>query len=191
MLRPSHSTRLLLPLIILTLVALFAAGCAGPDLRNPPRLATQTARAGLTPTPSMPPLSLPAPTATGEPLDQTAGAGQPSRNATITLWVNSSQPQYQAALAEMIDTFRASHDIHVELVTIAPDLLPDLINTAAVSETFPLPDLVMMPLEYVVGWAERGILDVDAADSARTRRRVRPGRGHSQRWLAAAYPLSL
>jgi multiple sugar transport system substrate-binding protein len=111
-------------------------------------------------------MQIAAPTATGEPVtvDEESGATNPAY-PTVTLWVNKTAPQYEAALREMIAEFTASHQVHVELVTVAPDTMPDLISTAAVSETFSLPDMVVLPLEYTVGWAERGILDPSAAQA--------------------------
>jgi multiple sugar transport system substrate-binding protein len=142
-------------------INLLLSACA-PDLVNPPRVATATARAGRAPTPTLPPVSLPAPTATGAPV---SGGSQldAGHNPTVTLWVNKTSRQYEVALQNVIDEFSAAHDIHVELVTVAPDLLPDLVETAALSSTFRLPDVVIMPLEYVTGWAERGVLNSEAS----------------------------
>lgn len=92
-------------------------------------------------------------------------AQQQPVNPTVTLWVNKTSAQYDAALREMIDDFSAAQNVHVELVTIAPDLLPDLVRQAAVSNTLQLPDVLIFPLEYAVGWAERGILDPSAAQA--------------------------
>lgn len=145
-------------------VTLLFVACV-PDLTNPPRLQN-------TPQPSelqedgLPPMQIAAPTPTGEPItiSEASGATNPAY-PTVTLWINKTAPQYEAALREMIAEFTASHPVHVELVTVSPDSLPDLINTAAVSETFSLPDIVVLPLEYTVGWAKRGILDPSAAQA--------------------------
>ena len=152
---------LLLPLLALVLLA----ACV-PNFSQPPRLSAPTVDPRTLPGQESEPLVLPAPTATGEP--PTAGGADATRapvNPTVTLWVNKSSPQYDQALRRMIDDFSATHDIHVELVTIAPDLLPDLVSDAAMTETLQLPDLVVFPLEYAAGWAKRGILDPSAAQS--------------------------
>lgn len=143
---------------------LTALAACGPDLSNPPRLATATAQQASAPTATPGLMDLPAPTATGEATVGGApstgeAAGGAATNPTLTLWVNKTSPQYEAALEAMIAAFSAEHAIHVELVTMAPDQFPDLVETAAVSPTYPLPDVMVLPLEYSIGWAEQGILD--------------------------------
>ena len=158
----------ILVLAAVGIVTLLAA-CA-PDLSNPPRLVTATAQQASGPTATPEAMNLPAPTATGEPpavTGETAVATEDAAtvNPTLTLWVNKTSPQYEAALEEMIAAFSADHAIHVELVTMAPDQFPDLVQTAAVSPTYPLPDVMVLPLEYSVGWAEQGILDGATANA--------------------------
>lgn len=154
-------------ILAILLGALFlTAGLLGaciPDLQNPPRLSATPA--GLTGQASDldEPLRLPAPTSTGTPLTQESSETERDLHTTLTLWVNTTSPQYESTLRRMIDDFSAGSDVHVELVTIAPDLLPDLVRTAAVSTSFDLPDMVVLPLEYASGWATDGILDADAA----------------------------
>ncbi|MCP4426939.1 MAG: extracellular solute-binding protein, partial [Chloroflexi bacterium] len=46
---------------------------------------------------------------------------------------------------------------------VSPPLLPKLMETAVISDAFPLPDIVLHPIEYTMGWAERGILDTAVA----------------------------
>lgn len=166
--QPALSQRLLrlglafaLPLLALTLL-----GACVPNFGEPPRLSAPTADPTALSGGEDEPLILPAPTATGEPLTPDGAEASPQAvNPTITLWVNRSSPQYDAALRQMISSFNDAHNIHVELITIAPDLLPDLVRQAAVSDTTSLPDLVVFPLEYAVGWARRGILDPEAAQA--------------------------
>ena len=158
---PRLALALLLPFLALALLV----SCV-PNFARPPRLAAPTVDSASIGGGETEPLLLPAPTATGEPMtaDGTTAQQQPF-NPTVTLWVNRSSPRYDAALREMIDGFSATHNVHVELVTIAPDLLPDLVRQAAVSDTTRLPDIVVFPLEYAVGWARRGILDPSAAQA--------------------------
>lgn len=137
-----------------------------PNFSDPPRLSAPTVDPGALTGNNAEPLVLPAPTATGEPMTtEISAAEQQPVNPTVTFWVNKSTPQYEAALEEMIADFSATNNIHVELVTIAPDLLPDLVRHAAVSRTAQLPDVLIFPLEYAVGWAARGILDPAAAQA--------------------------
>ncbi|MFW6183306.1 MAG: ABC transporter substrate-binding protein [Chloroflexota bacterium] len=161
--RPRRSAWRLVLLAALWFTGTVMVACV-PDLMNPPRL-----EQGATPQPleedsPEEPLRLPAPTPTGPATAQQDAAAERTGFPTVTLWIHKTSPQYEQALREMIDEFTASNQVHVELVTIAPDALPDLVGTAAVSSSLPLPDLVMLPLEYAVGWAERDILDPTAAE---------------------------
>jgi hypothetical protein len=45
----------------------------------------------------------------------------------------------------------------VELRQVEPMLLPELVNTAVLSNT--LPDLLLYPIAYSAGWGERGIFN--------------------------------
>jgi len=150
-------------LIPLTLLALLLAACQAV---TPPRLATATARAAETPTPTREPVVLPAPTPT-----LSAASEQPPEapiqtdpNPSITVWVNETSDEHEAVLQEMADTFTAQSQIDVEMVLVSPQLLPELVTTAVLSDT--LPDVILHPFEYSDGWAERGILDPAAADAA-------------------------
>lgn len=151
--------RALVPLAFCLLF--FATGCQ-PSLLEPPRAATQAARAAGTAVPTATPLTLPAPTPTGEPIQPIAtpiAAVEP--NPVITLWVNETSAAHKAALEEMAAEFTTQHNIDLEFVMIDADRLPVLAETAVVSGT--LPDLILHPIEYSVGWAEKGILDPTAA----------------------------
>ena len=64
-------------------------------------------------------------------------------------------------LRQMADGFGETHNVTVEMVQIASASLPKLVNTAVLSGT--LPDIVIHPIEYTLGWEARGILDADAA----------------------------
>lgn len=155
----AHRSRvpwLLLPLSALLLVAL--AACA-PGLLNPPREGAELQAAP----PTTGPMVLRAPTPTGEPYLGQATAPSGSGNPTLTLWLEKPNARYEAALDELIAAFTARHKISVELVTVSSELLPELVATAATTATFDLPDVVIAPLEYVVGWEEEGILDAEAA----------------------------
>lgn len=59
----------------------------------------------------------------------------------------------------MTADFSQTYQIDVELVLVSPPLLPKLMETAVLSDAFDLPDIVLHPVEYTMGWAERGILD--------------------------------
>ncbi len=59
----------------------------------------------------------------------------------------------------MVADFSQTYQIDVELMLVRPQLLPKLMETAVVSDVFDLPDIVLHPVEYTMGWAEQGILD--------------------------------
>jgi multiple sugar transport system substrate-binding protein len=147
-------------LLVIGLVAL--ASCR-PALLDPPRQATNEAQQALTPTPSPTAwlLDAPEPTGTrlvGEPTPTTVLADP---NRLITLWVNETSAEHNRVLREMSVDFTSQSGIQVELILVAPDRLPGLVSSAVLSNT--LPDLILHPLEYTVGWAEQGVLDAEAA----------------------------
>lgn len=64
-------------------------------------------------------------------------------------------------MQELAAAFSGQTGANVAVQLVAPALLPELVNTAVLSGT--LPDLVVHPLEFTAGWAERGVLDSSAA----------------------------
>ncbi len=138
-------------------MGILAAAC-----QPTPRMATATAQAGMPPTPSSEPVILPAPaeTAVFPPSAPLATGPNPS----ITVWINETSPEHKQILNQMAAEFSQLNQIDVELLLVSPALLPKLMETAVLSPTFPMPDLVLHPIEYTMGWAERGILDVTAAN---------------------------
>lgn len=153
--------------IAFLLVLLFITGCQA-DLANPPRLATATAQAqqAAAPTNTPEPLLLAAPTATAESMRPTSPT-EPLASGPyprLTIWVNESAPIYNQVMEEMVAAFSANHNIDVEWRLVSPLLLPQLVETAVSTTTLDLPDLILHPIEFTVGWAERGILDPVAAE---------------------------
>jgi len=155
----SHFSLLTFYFSLFTLLALTACGLA-----NPPRLATATAQAAFTPTPSPEPLILSVATPTAVSGENPAAPPQAEPNPSITVWVNETSDAHEAMLEQMATDFEAQHNVDVEMVLVAPQLLPDLVNTAVLSNT--LPDIIIHPLEFSVGWAERGIFDTAANAAA-------------------------
>ncbi len=150
------------------LVLLFVTGCQA-DLANPPRLATATAQAEqvAAPVTTPEPLILPAPTPTAESQRPAATTAEPiaiGPYPRLTIWVNESAPAYRALMEQMVADFTADHAIDVEWRLVSPMLLPRLVETAVSTDTLDLPDLILHPIEFTVGWAERGILDPSAAE---------------------------
>ena len=150
----SGRTRFIIQHSLLIIVALFLTAC-GLDLDNPPRLATATAQSEIGPTATAVPLYLPAPTATAvAPADGSDINSEP--NPILTVWINETSPEHTELLEGMMAEFSDSRNINVELVQVSSRLLPDLMATAVLSDT--LPDIVLHPMAYTMGWADRGIL---------------------------------
>ncbi len=96
-----------------------------------------------------------------QPIPTTAGP-----NPTLTVWINETSPEHAQMLNQMVAEFSQASQIDVELMLVAPNLLPKLMETAVISDAVPLPDIVLHPIEYTMGWAERGILDTAVTAAA-------------------------
>ncbi len=148
-------------LIFVALAVFLVSGCGA--LSNPPRLATATALAALSPTETPEPILLAAPTQTINNQQSTNNEQQPiidiQANPVLTVWVNETSAEHEATLDEMMVQFSELNNIDVELKLVSPSLLPELVKTAVLSYT--LPDIIIHPLEQSVGWAEEGIFDAN------------------------------
>lgn len=148
--------------ILILMAAFFVSGCGA--LSNPPRLATATALAALSPTETPESILLAAPTQTSNGQQSTSNEQQPTTNVQVnpvlTVWVNETSAEHEVVLNEMVAQFSELHNIDVELKLVSPSLLPELVQTAVLSYT--LPDIIIHPLEQSVGWAEEGIFDANA-----------------------------
>jgi multiple sugar transport system substrate-binding protein len=133
-----------------------------PAIFTPPRLATSTARQQIVPTASPEPLFLPAPTPTAfsEPVTEPVPAAV--NNPSLTVWINETSDEHRVALQEMVERFEQQNRVAVELQLVSPALLPKLMETAVLSDT--LPDIVLHPMAYTAGWADRDILDAATAN---------------------------
>ncbi|MCA9921868.1 MAG: extracellular solute-binding protein, partial [Anaerolineales bacterium] len=143
--------------LLLIFIVLFAGACTG--LSNPPRLATTTAQAALPATPTSEPLIIAAPTTTAVSSTNISQPTDLSPNPVLSVWVNETSRVHEVALKTMMDEFTAEYNIDVELMMVSPMLLPELVNTAVVSAT--LPHIIIHPIEYTAGWAERGYFDIE------------------------------
>lgn len=167
---PSTTGFFVLGLII---ISLFTAGCS-VDLTHPPRLATATAQAAATATPPSPPLIIPAPTVTPGPdelnVDSsvTISSVEVTRESVpeLTVWVNEISPEHRRILDEMAAEFSEQSGADVSIQLVSPALLPQLVQTAVLSDT--LPDIIFHPIEYTAGWTEQGILDPAAIGTVLT-----------------------
>lgn len=86
---------------------------------------------------------------------------------TVTFWTTLIEPKRMEVQQQLAAEFMALHpNIEVEVVPVDENELPTRIAAAYAAGN--LPDLVRVPLDYVIGWAEEGILDVEAATALLT-----------------------
>ena len=156
--QPFTPTHLLFASILLLL---FLVSCQSQTFTLP-RLAATTAVAETVPREPAEPLYLPAPTATVDPVQRgQAGEAGVTRAPALNVWINETSPEHRELLQGMMNDFTQQSGIDVALQLVSPMLLPDLMQTAVLSDT--LPDVVLHPLEYTMAWNEEGILDSQAA----------------------------
>ena len=80
--------------------------------------------------------------------------------ADITFWTTEVQPARMAKQEEMAKAFEAKTGIKVEVIPVEEKDLGT--RATAASAAGDLPDVIYHTLQYVLPWAEAGILDVDA-----------------------------
>ena len=80
--------------------------------------------------------------------------------ADIQFWTTEVQPERMAKQEEMAKAFEAKTGIKVEVIPIEEKDLGTRATAAAAAGD--LPDVIYHTLQYVLPWAEAGILDVDA-----------------------------
>jgi len=148
----------------LAALLVFMTACR-PALMDPPRTATMAAVIEKTPTPAAP-VELPAPTPTGLPIGTAGAIESAPANPELVFWGLQRSNAEAEALRTIVDGFNAENDINVELFLVEPQLLAGLMRTAVISDSFQLPDVVMLPLEFTAGWVEQGILSSQAATAA-------------------------
>jgi multiple sugar transport system substrate-binding protein len=80
---------------------------------------------------------------------------------TISFWTTETEPAPLETIQGIIAGFTTTTGINVELVPVDQDALYQVMLTNAAAGA--LPDVVFHPLDFTTGWANAGILDVDAA----------------------------
>ena len=80
--------------------------------------------------------------------------------ADIKFWTTETQPARMAKQEDMAKAFEAKTGIAVEVIPIDEKELGKRATAAAAAGD--LPDVIYHTLQYVLPWAEAGILDVDA-----------------------------
>ncbi len=82
--------------------------------------------------------------------------------ADIKFWTTEVQPARMAKQEEMAKAFEAKTGIKVDVIPVEEKELGTRATAAAAAGD--LPDVIYHTLQYVLPWAEAGILDVDAND---------------------------
>lgn len=83
-------------------------------------------------------------------------------SAQLTIWTTQVQPERIAVQEAIAADFEAASGTSLEIIPVEESELAARI-TAAFSAG-DLPDLIYHPVSQTIGWAEAGILDVDAAN---------------------------
>ena len=81
----------------------------------------------------------------------------------ISFWSTETQPERIEITAQIIDDFTEKTGIEVIRVYISEDALPGAMEAAAANGH--LPEVIFHPVDYTLGWAQQGWLDVAAADA--------------------------
>lgn len=132
------------------------------SLFTPPRLTVESGPSQIGPGGTAEPVLLPAPTPTGEPVVPEITLPSTHSNSILTIWVDETSEEHERVLNLMAEEFEREEEISVEMVMVSPALMPELMETAILSDT--LPDVVVHPIALTMGWASRDILDAAATD---------------------------
>jgi multiple sugar transport system substrate-binding protein len=92
--------------------------------------------------------------------DDTAPTAAPE-SRRISFWSAETQPERLKATQAIIDAFTEETGITVQLVPVDENALSQVMPANANAGT--LPDVIFHPLDFTVGWANAGILDIAAA----------------------------
>lgn len=133
--------------LLVIALALVASACTAAESDSPPETVI---------------VEVPGETVTVTSIVEVPGeAPPPETRETIKFWSTETQPARLEKTQAIIDAFTAQTGIAVQLTATSEDALPQLMLTNAASGT--LPDVVFHPLDFTIGWANAGLLDVDAA----------------------------
>jgi multiple sugar transport system substrate-binding protein len=94
-----------------------------------------------------------------------SGGGVPPGiiDGPMTFWSTEVQPERVAVTNRIVDAFSEQTGIEVVRFFISEDALPETIEAAAAEGR--LPEVVFHPIDFTIGWARAGYLDVEAANA--------------------------
>jgi len=79
----------------------------------------------------------------------------------LTFWTTEEQPERLAKQEQLAAQFKAKTGISVKVIPVTEKDLG--VRTTAAFAAGDLPDVIYHPLQYVLPWAESGVLDTDAS----------------------------
>ena len=92
-----------------------------------------------------------------------AGARVSAQQAGLSFWTTEIEPKRMAVQKDLAKRFTQATGIGIEIVPVEESQLPTRVVAAAAANA--LPDMIFVALDYVVTWAEEGILDPEAASA--------------------------
>ena len=91
------------------------------------------------------------------------GAVTAQDGGNITFWSTETQPERLAITQGIVEGFEEQTGISVTLVPVDENNLTEIMLSAAATGI--LPEVVFHPIDYTVGWASQGLLDMEAANA--------------------------
>ena len=129
--------------LLITVFALVVAACGGTTGETqPPQTVTSIV------------------TVPGETVTSIVTKEVPAQN--ITFWSTETQPARLEITKGIIERFTEKTGIGVTLVPVDEDGLPETMVSAAATGL--LPEIIFHPIDFTIGWAAEGLLDIDAAN---------------------------
>jgi multiple sugar transport system substrate-binding protein len=84
----------------------------------------------------------------------------------VTFWTTEIEPKRMTIQGDLARRFTDANGIEVEIIPVEESELPARVVAAAAANA--LPDVIFVPLDYLISWTEEGILDPKAVTSVIT-----------------------
>ncbi len=91
------------------------------------------------------------------------GSVATAQDKNITFWSTETQPERLAITQGIVEGFEEATGIGVTLVPVDENNLTEIMLSAAATGI--LPEVVFHPIDYTVGWASQGLLDMEASNA--------------------------
>lgn len=93
----------------------------------------------------------------------TGVSGVMAQQAGLSFWTTEIEPKRMAIQKDLAQRFTRDTGIGIEIVPVEESKLPTRVLAAAAANA--LPDMVFVPLDYVIAWVKEQVLDPAAASS--------------------------